>query len=142
MNIINVKTNSKFLEEYILICLKEWGNYSKYSNNINLLTKHLNNKKNKILSENSNEIAILGLVDTEILIGFISIFKSDHSELTYLSPWYSTMYIKKEFRNNGYSKLLHKAIINEAKSLGYSKLYLKTNLCGYYETEKLYSIDF
>ena len=62
------------------------------------------------------------------------------------------MYVKKEYRNKGYSKILNNAIIEEAKRLGYKKLYLKTNLINYYEKfgakfignltkEKLYYID-
>lgn len=63
------------------------------------------------------------------------------------------MYVKKEYRGNGYSKILNNAILNEAKKLGYDKLFLKTDLENYYEKfgakylhdlnngEKLYYID-
>lgn len=62
------------------------------------------------------------------------------------------MYVKKEYRNKGYSKILNNAIINEAKKLGYKKIYLKTDLINYYEKfgakfmekltkENLYYID-
>ena len=43
------------------------------------------------------------------------------------------MYVKEEFRGNGYSKLLNNAILEEAKSRGFTKIYLKTDLINYYE---------
>ena len=46
---------------------------------------------------------------------------------------YVTMYVKKEYRGKGYSKLLNDALLNEAKKLGYTKVYLKTELENYYE---------
>lgn len=70
-----------------------------------------------------------------------------------MSPWYATMYVKKEFRGNGYSKLLNDSILTEAKNRGFTKIYLKTSLVNYYEKfganyietlktgEKLYCFD-
>ena len=43
------------------------------------------------------------------------------------------MYVIKEYRNKGYSKILNDLILKEAKSLGYNKVYLKTDLLNYYE---------
>ena len=68
------------------------------------------------------------------------------------------MYVKKEYRGNGYSKILNNAILNEAKKLGYDKSHpeiydLVETLGNYYEKfgakylydlndgEKLYYID-
>ena len=63
------------------------------------------------------------------------------------------MYVKKEYRSNGYSKILNAAILKEAKARGFKRVYLKTNLKNYYEkfgaiymetlntNEKLYYID-
>lgn len=73
------------------------------------------------------------LVDNNELIGFISIFPSDCDEEKNLTPWYSTMYVKKEYRNKGYSKILNEAIKNEAKIRNIKTLYLKTDLKNYYE---------
>lgn len=63
------------------------------------------------------------------------------------------MFVKEEFRGNGYSKILNKAILAEAKKRGFKRLYLKTTLFNYYEKlgakyienlndkEKLYYFD-
>ena len=44
-----------------------------------------------------------------------------------------TMYVKDEYRGLGYSKMLNKAILKEAKFFKYNKVYLKSNLINYYE---------
>ena len=73
------------------------------------------------------------LLDDDKLIGFISIFPNDCDEKTNLSPWYATMYVKKEYRGCGYSKILNEAILKEARKRGFKRLYLKTDLNNYYE---------
>ena len=73
------------------------------------------------------------LLDDDKLIGFISIYPQDCDECPKLSPWYATMYVKKEYRNHGYSRILNDAILKEAKDRGFLTLYLKTDLKNYYE---------
>lgn len=138
----------KHLEEYAKICQVTWG--KKKTNEE--LKKYTKEKVKRILEEDK-VISILGLLDNDKLIGFISLFKYDGLEMKNLTPWYATMYVKKEYRNKGYSKILNNAILNEAKKKGYYKIYLKSNLVNYYEKfgakyietlnnkEKLYYID-
>lgn len=128
MQIINLLDNTNYIEEYIRLCNLEWG--SKKSNKE--IKDYIKEKRNKILT-GDKVISILGLIDNNILLGFISLFKFDGDERKDLTPWYATMYVKKEYRNNGYSKLLNNAILKEAKKLGFNKVYLKSNLINYYE---------
>ena len=128
MNIINIKNNDKFLTEYIKLCCLEWGS----AKNEKQLEEYLEDKKKKIQTEDK-VLSILGLIKDDNLLGFISLFKHDGAERRDLTPWYATMYIKKEYRGKGYSKILNNAILKEADKLGYKKLYLKTNLINYYE---------
>lgn len=147
MEIINIKDNSHYLEEYCRLCSLEWGS-SKTDKELDLYVK---NKIIKIQNEDK-VISILGLVDNN-LVGFISLFRYDGDERRDLTPWYATMLVKKEYRGMGYSKILNNAIIEEAKRIGYKRVYLKTDLNNYYEkfgaiyidtlsnNEKLYYID-
>ena len=146
MQLINLKENEKYLKEYIELCSKEWRTTKTKAQ----MEQYINKKRKDILT-NDKVISVIGLVDNK-LIGFISLFKTDGDERTDLTPWYATMYVKKEYRNKGYSKILNNAIIEEAKRLGYKKIYLKTNLTNYYEKfgakfiekltkENLYYID-
>ena len=126
MEIINIKNNDNYLTEYIKLCNLEWG--SKKDN----IEKYIIEKKEKILA-GDKVISVLGLIDEKEMIGFISLFKYDGDYHKDLTPWYATMYVKESYRGKGYSKELNKAILNEAKKLGYKKVYLKTELENYYE---------
>ena len=147
MEVIDLKC-SKYIDEYIELCSLEWGEKKTKSE----MQEYIKRKKNKILDEDKY-ISILGLINENELVGFISLFKTDGDERTDLSPWYATMYVKEKYRNKGYSKILNNAILKKAKELGYKKVYLKTDLNNYYEKfgaryienlsngEKLYCID-
>lgn len=127
MDLINVKNNENYLYEYALLCSLEWGEPKSKEE----LDKYIEEKVKRIINEDK-VISIIGLIDKE-LIGFISLFKYDGDERRDLTPWYATMYVKKEYRNKGYSKILNDTILKEAKNLGYKKVYLKSDLINYYE---------
>ena len=126
MKIINIKNKLNYLKEYVKLCYLEWSDKEKP------LAEYIEYKIDNI-KNGDKVISILGLVNEEELIGFISLFKYDGDERKDLTPWYATMYVKKEYRGKGYSKLLNQAIIKEAKRLGYDKVYLKSDLINYYE---------
>ena len=126
MKIINIKNKLNYLKEYVKLCYLEWSNKEKP------LAEYIDYKIDNIKS-GDKVISILGLVNEEELIGFILLFKCDGDEHKDLTPWYATMYVKKEYRGKGYSKLLNQAIVKEAKRLGYDKVYLKSDLINYYE---------
>lgn len=89
--------------------------------------------KMKKINDEDNIISVLGLINDRELIGFILLFKYDGEEKRDLTPWYATMYVKDRYRGRGYSKILNEAIQDTARSLGYKKIYLKSNLVNYYE---------
>ena len=148
MEIINIKYKSEYLKEYFTLCNLEWGEPV----NENDMEEYLAMKEEKALN-GDKFISILGLVENNCLLGFIALFKYEDGQDSNLTPWYASMYVKKEYRGNGYSKILNNEILKEAKELGYDKLYLKTDLENYYEKfgakylhdlndgEKLYCID-
>ena len=145
MEIIDIKNNRNYLEEYVVLCSKEWGTAS-------FDKEYIDNKIDKILNEDK-VISILALIDKNKLIGFISLFKYDGDERRDLTPWYATIFVKEKYRGKGYSKLLSDSILDKARSLGYNKIYLKSYLNNYYEKfgakyietlnngEKLFYID-
>ena len=126
MKIINITNNTKYLKEYIALCYLEWSEKEKE------LTEYIDYKLRKLKIEN-NIILILGLVDHNKLVGFISLLKKDGDCEVKLTPWYATMYVKKEYRGRGYSRILNDALLEKTKRLGYTKVYLKSNLINYYE---------
>lgn len=126
MKIINITNNTKYLKEYIALCYLEWSEKEKE------LTEYIDYKLRKLKIEN-NIILILGLVDHNKLVGFISLLKKDGDCEVKLTPWYATMYVKKEYRGRGYSRILNDALLEKSKRLEYTKVYLKSNLINYYE---------
>ena len=111
MKIYNLKDKLEYLDEVARLEYEEWAYNSEENKQI-----RLEKKKEKICKLFSNEsFCKLILVEGNELIGFISLFPSDCEEEKNLTPWYATMYVKKEYRNQGYSKILNDAILNEAK---------------------------
>ena len=145
MKIYNILEKKEYLKEVLDLELREWGTYTEDN-----LTKKINKVQELLKLDN---FAKLILLDEDNLIGFISLFPTDGEERTDLTPWYATMYVKKEYRGKGYSKILNDALLNYAKEKGYKRIYLKTDLINYYEKfgavyledlnngEKLYYID-
>ena len=131
LKIYNIKDKMEYIEEIAILTQKEWGKKcadeyefkNRVMSSIDRIKSHLDNPY----------YCKLILLDDDVLVGFISIFETDGDERTDLKPWYATMYVKKEFRGNGYSKILNDALINECRNIGYDKIYLKSELINYYE---------
>ena len=129
MKIYNLKDKIEYVEEVAQLEYEEWAD-NKEIDKVNRISK----KKNKIINMfNEKSFCKLILLDEEKLIGFVSIFPHDCDELPDLTPWYATMYVKKEYRKKGYSKILNDAILNEARNRGFKEIFLKTELDNYYE---------
>lgn len=128
MEIFDLKNKREFLHEVMELELLEWSD--EVINKEEKINKKIE-KYNKFVNKKS--FCKLVLVDDEKLIGFISLFPYDGDEEKELSPWYATMYVKKEYRGKGYSKLLNDAILEVAKNRGFKEVYLKTELNNYYE---------
>lgn len=130
MNIYNLQDKLEYLDEVATLEYDEWA-HDKDTDRFPRLEK----KKVKIQNMFSNnafcKLILVG--DNSNLIGFISIFPEDCDEERNLTPWYATMYVKREYRKCGYSKILNDAILKEAKNRGFNYLYLKTELDNYYE---------
>lgn len=151
LKIYNLRDKQEYLQEVATLTQMEWGKNG--LSNKEFVTK-IEKKVEKIKRAFDNQYYCkLILLDDNRLTGFISIFPTDGEERQDLTPWYATMYVKKEFRGKGYSRILNNAIIKEARKRSFKRIYLKTNLANYYEKfgakflevlsngEKLYYID-
>ena len=127
MKIFDLKDRQELLYEVMELELKEWGSFN---NNID---EKINKKIEKYFKYYRDiDFCKLVLVDDDKLVGFISLFPYDGEKKEYY-PWYATMFVKKEYRGLGYSKILNDAILEEARNRGFKEIYLKTELKNYYE---------
>ena len=111
LKIFNLKDKLQFLDEVAKLEYEEWADNKNQNKQ-----ERIERKKEKICNMFTNKsFCKLILTNGEQLIGFISIFPEDCEEEKELTPWYATMYVKKEYRNNGYSRILNDAILNEAR---------------------------
>lgn len=128
-NIYNILDKMQFIEEVAILEYEEWA-----QNKENDKKQRIAKKIEKIkLNLNNENFCKLILLKNNELIGFISIFPNDCDECKNLTPWYSTMYVKREYRGRGYSKILNDAILKESKKRNYKEIFLKTKLNNYYE---------
>ena len=128
-NIYNIFDKMQFIEEVATLEYEEWAD-NKENNKEQRIAKKI--EKIKLNFKDENFCKLILLKDNE-LIGFISIFRNDCDECRDLTPWYSTMYVKKEYRGQEYSKILNDAILKESKKIYYKEIFLKTKLNNYYE---------
>ena len=98
LEIYNIKDKQEYIEEVARLTQKEWGMKFKKQDEFDqkILRKIEKIKRNL----NNKYYCKLILIDNEELIGFISIFEHDCDERPNLSPWYATMFVKKENRGN------------------------------------------
>ena len=149
MEIYDLKEKKEYLDEVARLEYEEWADNKEENKE-----ERIKRKKEKICNMFEDKyFCKLILIEEDKLIGFISFFPNDCDEEKDLKPWYATMYVKKEYRGKGYSKILNDALLKHTKELGYNKIYLKSELINYYEKfgakyienlnngEKLYYID-
>lgn len=131
LKIYNLKDKQEYIQEIATLTQKEWGRKDLRPDEF---ASKVNEKIMKIKKSFDNiYYCKLILLEDDQLVGFISIFPSDGDERKDLSPWYATMYVKKEYRRRGYSKILNDAILEEARKRNIKRIYLKTELNNYYE---------
>lgn len=129
LKIFNLIDKKDYLEEVAKLEYEEWADFKEEDKE-----NRIKRKIEKIEKNFSNsDFCKLILLKDNILVGFISIFPNDCKECEEFYPWYATMYVKKEYRNKGYSRILNDAILKEAQNRNYKEIYLKTTLNNYYE---------
>ena len=107
LKVYNILEKMEFLKEVATLEYEEWAD-----NPVEDKVARIKRKIEKIKIKLSGEdFCKLILLDNDKLLGFISIFPEDCDECLELSPWYATMYVKKEYRGHGYSKILNDAML-------------------------------
>ena len=77
---------------------------------------------------------IVAAYDKAELVGYYSLVAKELivDEVEY-TPWLGTLFVIKKFRGRGYSPLIIENACHRVKKMGYSELFLATDLKQYYE---------
>ncbi len=106
----------------------------------NILKSWLNTDKNFDIKD---AIATIILLKNQELIGFYQILAHDNDN-TFYTPWLANVFIKEEYRNQGYGRILISSIPKYLKNLNITTLYLHTRHENLYEKfgwQKLEPLD-
>jgi GNAT superfamily N-acetyltransferase len=106
--------------EHVTTCAQwsfnSWGKYTPHRT----FEDYLESRKEH-LNDDSLPLTIVAFSD-QTPIGMCSLVPSRDADLT-LTPWFATLYVEPEFREQKIATALEKAICEKARSMGYTKIY-------------------
>jgi len=125
MKIIDISTHPELLEKGIDFFWKCWGNDSNF-------VFYKDCIEHSLQPENPLPKFYLGLLENEIVASY-ALLTNDIISRQDLMPWFACLYVNEEHRGKGLaSELLHHGL-KQTSEKGFSKLYLSTDLEGFYE---------
>lgn len=125
MKIISVREHANFASNAIQYFQKQWAD-----ENTNLLYEDciLHSLKTK-----SPLPQWYLLMDGDEMIGCAGLITNDFISRMDLYPWLCALFIDESYRGHSYSQLLIDYAKHDAKSLGFSNIYLCSDLVNFYE---------
>lgn len=126
MKIEEIKEFNEDFAEAMNIFANWWG----VEKNISLeeITKEY---KNTLFKSTLPKIFVLK--DNDAVIGVYELKKNDNIPTDEYEPYLASVFIKEEYRGNGYSKILISSAKEETEKLGYKTLYLHSRQINLYE---------
>lgn len=124
MKIISVREQPEYKDQIIAFLQKNWSEVSPeiYSDCITHCIGSPNPLPQWYVLESGGQF-----------IGCAGLITNDFISRMDLYPWLAALFIDEQFRGNSYAQLLIDKVMKDARSAGFSKLYLSTDHIGYYE---------
>lgn len=85
--------------------------------------------------------AVFAAVQDENIIGYCTFLKTDYYPENRYWPWISSIFVGEEHRGQGVCGLLIRAAIGYARSCGFQKVYIPSDMTGFYERYGFDKID-
>lgn len=80
-------------------------------------------------------------LEIEKIIGFCTFLKEDYYPENRYSPWISSIFADEKYRGNKLSGEMIESVIKHAKIQGFSKVYIPSDMKGFYEKYGFTPID-
>lgn len=125
MEILNIQERSDLFEESVKVFWEQWGNETNYD------------FYEDCMRHSSTEMDAIPrfyiAVDDNEIIGTYALLRNDINSRQDLFPWLACLYVKPTYRGRLIGEILLEHGLNVTAKLGYKKLYLSSDLEGYYE---------
>ncbi|WP_416150117.1 GNAT family N-acetyltransferase [Salipaludibacillus sp. HK11] len=125
MQIVELKDRNSLFEEAIQVFWKEWGNENNYQFYEDCMIHSC--------SVPSEIPKFYVAIEEGEIIGTYALLRNDLNSRQDLCPWLACLFVKDKYRGRKIGSKLLQHSLREAKKKGYDKLYLSTDLDGYYE---------
>lgn len=80
-------------------------------------------------------------IDVDRIVGFCTFMKTDYYPDNKYSPWISTIFVDEKYRGKRISQQMIEVVIDYAKSCRFSKVYIPSDMTGFYEKYGFEKID-
>jgi len=125
MEAINLRKQNQHKEKAIAYFQKIWANDNSKAVYEDCISRSL-------VTKNPLPVWYL-LMDGEEIAGCAGLIPNDFISAMDLMPWLVALYIEEEHRGKNYAALLIEAAKKDAVAADFTKLYVATDLIGYYE---------
>lgn len=125
MEVLNVQQSGDLFEESVKVFWGQWGNETNYD-------FYKDCMRHSSMDEEAIPRFYIAIEDNEI-IGTYALLRNDINSRQDLFPCLACLYVKPDYRGRSVGNRLLEHALNVTARLGYEKLYLSSNLEGYYE---------
>lgn len=85
--------------------------------------------------------SVFAAVSEDKVIGFCTFLKTDYYPENRYSPWISSIFVDESYRGNRISEKMIETVISYAKEQGFSKVFIPSDMIGFYEKYGFIKID-
>ncbi|WP_026580914.1 GNAT family N-acetyltransferase [Bacillus sp. J33] len=125
MKIVEIHKHPNLFEKAVQVYWEQWGNDSNYPFYHDCMIHS---------GTSADGIPLFyAAIENERIIGTYALIRNDLNSRQDLYPWLACVYVNEEYRGRKLGSVLLDHALSEAAKLGFEKLYLTTDLEGYYE---------
>ncbi len=126
MEVKTIRKANRYFNEIVNHCYNWWGK-EKNKSIKEIIDQYIGN-----FTEDKLPV-LRALIINDTLIGFYELNAKDDIDDEKYTPYLANVYVKEQYRKQGYGRVLINDSITLAKNLGYKELYLHSRLENFYE---------